>query len=104
MTDSTSPSDLVEMACALYDHATTAHAAGDTHTARTLFDQALHLFEEAEGPTSLNAAATLNCLGALAEDQSAYAHAAAYYQRAVTIVDHDATHLGHDDEAAREST
>src|SRR5215510_13509273 len=100
MTDSTSPGDPVEAACALYEQATAAHAAGDADTAGALFGQALRLFEEAEGPASLNAAATLNCLGAMDEDQSAYAQAAAYYQRAVTIVDHDATHYGHADEAA----
>jgi tetratricopeptide (TPR) repeat protein len=102
MTDATSPGDPVEAACALYEQATTLHAAGDTDTARMLFGQALRLFEEAEGLASLNAAATLNCLGALAEDQSAYAQAAAYYQRAVTIVDHDATYDVQDDEAVHE--
>src|SRR5262249_27403230 len=100
MTDSTSLGDPVDVACALYDQAA---AAGDADTARTLFGQALRLFEAAEGPASLNAAATLNCLGALAEDQSAYTHATAYYQRAVTILDRDATHHGHE-EAAREVT
>ena len=40
MTDSTSPGDPVEVACALYEQATTAHAAGDADTARTLFGQA----------------------------------------------------------------
>src|SRR5262245_49581395 len=102
MTDSTSPDDPVEAACALYEQATTLHATGDIDSACTLFSQALRLFEATEGPASLNAAATLNCLGALAEDQSAYAQAAAYYQRAVTIVDHDATYDGHDDEALHE--
>src|SRR5262245_63560465 len=104
MTDSTSLGDPVEAACALYEQATTLHAAGDTDTARALFGQALQLFETAEGPASLNAAATLNCLGALAEDQCAYAHAIVYYQRAVAIVDHDATHHEHDDDVAREQT
>src|SRR5215470_13287379 len=104
MTDSMRPGDPVEEACALYDQAAAAAAAGDTDTARALFGQALRLFEAAEGPASLNAAATLNCLGALAEDQSAYAQAAAYYQRAVTIVDHDATYDVQDDEAVREVT
>src|SRR5215510_12686852 len=101
MTDSTSPGDPVEVACALYEQATAASAAGDADTARMLFGQALRLFEAAEGPASLNAAATLTCLGALAEDQSAYAQAAAYYQRAVTIVEHEATHHGPDDKTAR---
>jgi tetratricopeptide (TPR) repeat protein len=101
MTDSTSPGDPVEAACALYEQATAAHAAGDADTAGALFGQALRLFEAAEGPASLNAAATLNCLGAIAEDQSAYAQAAAYYQRAVTIVDHNTTYDPQDDETAR---
>src|SRR5262247_1116269 len=97
MTDSTAPGDPVDVACALYDQASATSAAGDAETAQALFGQALQLFEAAEGPASLNAAATLNCLGALAEDQSAYAHATAYYQRAVTILDHAAAQDGYDD-------
>jgi tetratricopeptide (TPR) repeat protein len=101
MTDSPSLSAPVDVACALYDQAAAAAAAGDADMARTLFGQALRLFEAAEGLASLNAAATLTCLGALAEDQSAYAPAAAYYQRAVTILDHDATHHGQDNKTTR---
>lgn len=101
MTASPSAGDPVDVACTLYDQATAAGAAGDAETARTLLGEALGLFEAAEGPASLNTAATLNNLGALAEDQSAYPQATAYYQRAVSIVDHDATHHGQGDEATR---